>query len=1126
LAPILTAARRSTIVTTVQFHSFGTTALLSSPLKDVLLNALEELSKRHDKRETKKPALHLLDRPTHLSIEGTSRSKASETEAKQARREVWPAPSPPDSRPFQCPTHPRYPLLIPHQIDKARASTVDIRKPVIKRGVMSYSVHLITAPTADTPGTTFMLQATRRNYIFGSHAEGTQRAMTQVGARMTKVQDFFITGKMEWANIGGLVGMALTLADAASTAYASAMEVWRKGNQSHEPPQPPKLNVYGGPNLKHTLATCRRFIFRKGVPIVATEYKHVIPERDANGEILPTWQDNNIKVWALTLKPPRKELDPEEHTATSEHANYEQFGNHFEEYRALQGETADEREARYERIRSAVLGYMFNSDWNFDTLVERHISEVEMPTAMFIRNPDTHRIEPYVGPKPGGLQVLPDIKVLTRTPWPGAKVVALPPTQPAPESVSYIVRPHDSRGSFNPKRAIELGIKPGPNFRILAEGGSLQNEKGETITSDMVLGPDKLGHGVAILDIPSVEYLDSLLEREELQSEHIVSRIKVVYWVLGPGISGHPKLQQCMKKLSGSEHIVSSVDDCPNRLAFDSVAAQTTRLAQIDPVRYHIPFFDETTLPQNSLAGHESTGRKGEPQKTTIAERGKGFTLMPNFGPKANKVAPPVDIDAVRAAIDPEILLLAKRAQESLQTDHGVLQAWRQSLARPDTEVITLGTGSALPSKYRNVSATLLRVPGIGNYLFDCGENTLGQLQRVFNPEELIDVMKDLRMIWISHLHADHHLGTAAVIKAWYKLVHNGIPTNEQASLDNGMVANPSTFGLSVISHEGMLKWLREYSSVEDFGFSRILPFQISPVKFNEESGSKLTLTTGKNDSTAYSEAAYVLKQEDYKAVLGLTDIQACLVKHCHGAMAVTFTFPHCASDTQTVKPLKVSYSGDCRPCKGFTIIGRDSTVLIHEATFDDELGGDAKAKKHSTTSEALAIGASMNAQAVILTHFSQRYQKIPVLQPVQDGEQEDDLVDPSAMEDVQQDEGEQEDDIADMPTDAAATTSAPSANTDQRSSLLDYGRVVKVRAKDMKIAISFDYMRVKIGEIAQLERFNEALEKLLVKEDELEDVEGAKEGDGVVNSNGKKTSGDEQQGGGTGKKKKSKRNN
>lgn len=39
----------------------------------------------------------------------------------------------------------------------------------------------------------------------------------------------------------------------------------------------------------------------------------------------------------------------------------------------------------------------------------------------------------------------------------------------------------------------------------------------------------------------------------------------------------------------------------------------------------------------------------------------------------------------------------------------------------------------------------------------------------------------------------------------------------------------------------------------------------------------------------------------------------------------------------------------------------------------------EAVAKKHSTTMEAIGIGNDMSAHLTLLTHFSQRYPKIPV---------------------------------------------------------------------------------------------------------------------------------------------------
>lgn len=1006
---------------------------------------------------------------------------------------------------------------------------------------MSSTVQLITSPTADTPGTMLLLRTQKTNYIFGTFAEGIQRAMSQQGVRMAKVQNFFLTGKTDWRNIGGLIGMTLTLADSATSAYEQAMENYeRKNSKSLIKPEKPKVNVYGAPNLKYSLNTCRRYIFRKNIPVNATEYKDVAPQKDEQGTIPPSWQDEFIQVWALCVAPAQKEADAHlEQQVSKLREGYEQYANHFEEHQAPENESAEERETRYDRIRTNIVNLMFDSTWMLDTLVERHISEVEMPAAMFVRNPETNRIESYSGPKPGGAEPLPDIKVLTRTPWPGAIITGIPPTTPKTESLSYIVRSHATRGTFDPKRAKELGVKSGPDFGKLSKGQTVQNDKGETITPNMVMGPDKQGNAFAILDVPSVDYVDTLLQREEFKMEDLSKSIKLFYWVLGPGVSGYPPLQEFIDRFPKAEHYIASVDDCPNRLSFDSVAEQTVRLSAIDPIRYRVPHFDTKTLPQQTLYSHGSPGRGGILRNAKPAIKGTTHTLMPRFGQQEEEVerlkellvieenlTPQIFESNVVSQMDSEVLKLAEEARQAVKNDQEALLKWRQLLARPDTEITTLGTGSALPSKYRNVSATLLRVPGVGNYLFDCGENTLGQLQRVFGTEELVEILRDLRMIWISHLHADHHLGTAAVIREWYKIKHNNVPRKDLPSKSSVLADEGSLYGLSVVSHEGMIKWLREYSLVEDFGYSRILPFEITPVEKGQTTGSRLVLTST-SVSGQREENSLTLEKKDYEAILGLTDMQACRVAHCHGAMAVSLKFPRAPTDPENVKPLKVSYSGDCRPSQAFTLIGRDSTVLIHEATFDDELYGDAQKKKHSTTSEALGIGASMDAKAVVLTHFSQRYQKIPVLQTVQDGEQVD-LPDPNAMEDVQQDET---DDMETGPTDTAASTSAlpsdsahPPPQLRHANSSTAHEQVIKVRSRDMRVAIGFDYMRVRIGEIAELEKFNDALNKLLATEkdeDEAPAAEGAAEEKPVINKNGKKTSGDE---GNQGKKKKNKR--
>ncbi|VWU51919.1 tRNA 3'-trailer sequence RNase, putative, partial [Hepatocystis sp. ex Piliocolobus tephrosceles] len=51
-----------------------------------------------------------------------------------------------------------------------------------------------------------------------------------------------------------------------------------------------------------------------------------------------------------------------------------------------------------------------------------------------------------------------------------------------------------------------------------------------------------------------------------------------------------------------------------------------------------------------------------------------------------------------------------------------------------------------------------------------------------------------------------------------------------------------------------------------------------------------------------------------------------------------------------------IVYSADTRPCDNVKKFSENCDVLIHEATFDDELINEAINKKHSTIYEAMEI--------------------------------------------------------------------------------------------------------------------------------------------------------------------------
>ncbi|QSZ34795.1 hypothetical protein DSL72_007653 [Monilinia vaccinii-corymbosi] len=810
---------------------------------------------------------------------------------------------------------------------KYRKPSSNLRTPDYQPGdlcKMRNYIQFLTTPTADTPGTTLLLHFDNKRYLIGNIAEGTQRACVQSKTSLMKVGELFVTGKVDWASTGGILGMILTLADATSCSREAQFQftsakMKRKGEQA-EKPERAFLNIHGGENLTHLLATARRFIFRNGMPLYINEYR---ADREKRNNWDPSWSDEYIKVWAMAVKSEGNVKSPGKRSHDEFSDDFDSLSKEDQELKLKEAQELRDEEDRQHQVRKSVVSSMFDSDWKLDTLYPMRLKDVRMPAAIFVRDSDG-KVQKYQGPKPGGDEEVPDIEVLMRKPWPGALVESLPPTKPSTSSVSYIIKNHAQRGKFNPKEAERLKVKRGVDYRTLTAGRSVIATDGTTVTPEQVLGEGKEGTGIAILEVPDVSYIRPLIAREELASKEVMSGVESVIWILGPDVLADLRLQKFMEEHKELTHIVSSPDNCSNYLAFSSAAAQAIRLHLLDSERFPIPSFSNTSVSAS------------QPVPYLKAKLGKTLLLEPKFEIQDDKCVPYLDTKQVVTTANAEVLALASEAKKEVMSPEyqAKLDEVQKDIPCKDAEVITLGTGSALPSKYRNVSATLLRVPEYGNYLFDAGENTLGQMKRVFG-KELPGVLSNLKAIWISHLHADHHLGTVSVIRAWH----------EETSKDEAM----RNRRLVIASDHAMIHWLTEYSEVEDYGFERLKLVDMTP---------------------AVNELYEEFTPAQTKA-FGLSSIEACQVSHCHGALAVAFNFPN---------GFKVAYSGDCRPSQDFVTIGKGATLLIHEATFDDELQGDAIAKKHSTTSEAMDVGKRMGARRILLTHFSQRYQKIPVM--------------------------------------------------------------------------------------------------------------------------------------------------
>lgn len=114
------------------------------------------------------------------------------------------------------------------------------------------------------------------------------------------------------------------------------------------------------------------------------------------------------------------------------------------------------------------------------------------------------------------------------------------------------------------------------------------------------------------------------------------------------------------------------------------------------------------------------------------------------------------------------------------------------------------------------------------------------------------------------------------------------------------------------------------------------------------------------------------LSQEDANK-LGLEKMVISRVPHCFQSTGISIT----TKDSKG-NDYKICFSGDCLPGENLTKIGMNCDLLIHEATFSEHFESEALKRRHSTTEQAIEQGKKMNAKFTLLTHYSQRYAKLP----------------------------------------------------------------------------------------------------------------------------------------------------
>ena len=276
-------------------------------------------------------------------------------------------------------------------------------------------------------------------------------------------------------------------------------------------------------------------------------------------------------------------------------------------------------------------------------------------------------------------------------------------------------------------------------------------------------------------------------------------------------------------------------------------------------------------------------------------------------------------------------------------------------MAHRQFDLITLGTGAALPARGRYPSAQLLIVHG-APYLIDCGEGTQERLRAISFPFSRID------HIFISHLHGDHYLGLVGLISTMHltgrerKLTVHG-PSGLKEVVDAHLRASQTylRYPLEVRALEpvsGAVAWKDARVSVTLLALRHRIP--CTGFLF-EESRAPRPLRKERIAAIPAYMRSRIKDGEDLHLPDGTLILNADL----------TLDPP---------RPRRYAYCSDTAYAPELVPWIKGVDLLYHEATFSSQLAKRAKETLHSTAEEAATLARDAGAGELLIGHFSSRY--------------------------------------------------------------------------------------------------------------------------------------------------------
>lgn len=268
-----------------------------------------------------------------------------------------------------------------------------------------------------------------------------------------------------------------------------------------------------------------------------------------------------------------------------------------------------------------------------------------------------------------------------------------------------------------------------------------------------------------------------------------------------------------------------------------------------------------------------------------------------------------------------------------------------------------LGTSAGAPTRTRNVTSQALRFDDGGIWMLDCGEATQHQIARAgLRPRRI-------ERILVTHLHGDHCYGLFGMLSS--------------------IAIHGRTEPVEVIGPQGLRELLETVLrlSQAQLGFPLILREIAAPGPVAQQGAWTVSAWPMVHRIPSWG---YLLREAPRpgrfhpQLAIDLGVPKGPLWRRLQDGEDVELPGGRIVRPADVCEPRRPGRSllllGDTADASGALPAALDVDLVVHEATYDDGRGAQAQQWGHSTAGTAGRFAAAVRARALIITHFSARY--------------------------------------------------------------------------------------------------------------------------------------------------------